>query len=146
MNDMTSDRKKAIFFLCLTLVIGILIGSLVPAFYGRMRHGNIKQGKDMGDHQKGSREGKPTGNREEWLTNTIIRVVKPDSDQVKSIRTITMDATQQISSLEKKSNERMIGILDSMKLKLKPILTEDQNKTLEEFSKKARSRWKGVRK
>jgi len=141
MNDMTTDRKKAIFFLCLTLVIGILIGGLVPAFYGKMKYG-----KDKGDRsERGGREGRSNNNRQEWLTHTIIRVVKPDSDQVKTIRPITKEATEQISQLEKNSNERMIMILDSMKIKLKPILTDDQNKKLEEFSKKARSKWKGGR-
>jgi len=138
-----TDRKKAIFFLSLTFFFGLLIGSLAPAFFGKVRH------RDMMEHRGGkgewpehNRTKKNMGNRQEWLTNTIIHVVMPDSDQVKEIRPLTKKATEQISSLEKNSNERMVSIMDSLKIKLKPILTEDQNKKLEEFSMKARSRWR----
>ncbi|CAN5340453.1 hypothetical protein BH09BAC3_BH09BAC3_07670 [soil metagenome] len=144
---MTTDRKKAIFFLSLTLVVGILIGSLVPAFYGKIRHGSMKQWKDNGNRtERGGRENGPHGSRQEWLMHAIVRVVKPDSDQIKSIRPITKASTEQIGALEKRSNESMIMIMDSLKVKLKPILTDDQNKKLEEFSTKARSRWKAINK
>ncbi len=142
---MTTDRRKAILFLILTLIIGVVIGSLIPAFYGRFhgRHGReAMEGKEWKDNHNG-RERKPMGDRKRWLTNTVVRVVQPDSDQVKAIRPLTQNATAQIGELEKNSNERMVSIFDSLNIKLKPILTEEQNKKLEEFSTKARERWKG---
>ena len=134
---MTTDRKKAILFLSLTLIIGILIGSLIPAFFGRFRHrdrGDMRGGKEnrMGGHE---------GSKQEWLTRTVIRIVKPDSTQVKEIRPITAKAASQIAELEKGSNEKMIVIMDSLKINLRPVLTEEQNRNLEEFSSKARKRW-----
>lgn len=140
---MTTDRRKAILYLSLTLVIGIVIGSLIPGMYGRFYHRHPKMdGKEWKDRREGKR-GVMSGDRRQWLEHTIIRVVKPDSDQVKAIRPLTQQATKQIAELEKGSNERMASIMDSLKLKLKPILSEEQNKKLEEFSAKARERWRG---
>jgi hypothetical protein len=138
--SMTTDRRKAILFLSLTLVIGIVIGSLIPAVYGRFYHRHDRgDGKEWNDKRDGKRGG---GDRKQWLMHTIVRVVKPDSDQVKAIRPLTEQATDRIRGLEKNSNERMESIFDSLHLQLKPILTEEQNKKLEEFSTKARARWK----
>lgn len=137
---MTSDRRKSIFFLSLTLIIGILIGSLVPGLFGRMRH---REGKEMqGREGRPGREARPGRDKKEWLTSKIIQIVKPDSAQVKEIRPITRATANQIGELEKGSNERMIQIMDSLKIKLRPILSEEQNKRLEDFSAKARQRWK----
>jgi hypothetical protein len=142
---MTTDRRKAILFLILTLIIGIVIGSLIPAFFGRFhgRHGREAMGGKEWNDNRDSRGRKPMGDRKQWLTHTVIRVVQPDSDQVKAIRPLTQKATAQIGELEKNSNERMVSIFDSLNIKLKPILSEEQNKKLEEFSTKARERWKG---
>ena len=133
---MTTDRKKAILFLSLTFIIGILIGSLIPAFYGRFRH---RDAREM--HGRDNKMERPEGNKREWLTRKIIQIVKPDSAQVKEIRPITMQAATQIGELEKNSNEKMIVIMDSLKLKLQPVLTAEQNQRLEDFSSKARQRW-----
>lgn len=138
---MTADKKKAALYLSITLIIGILIGSLIPAFYGRFRH---REGKDMRDgrEMRGGKDNKQFGNKQEWLTKTIIRIVKPDSLQVKEIRPLTSQAAAQIGELEKGSNERMSAIMDSLNTKLRPILNDEQNKRLDEFSSKARQRWK----
>ena len=107
---MTTDRKKALLFLSLTLIIGILIGSLIPAFYGKFRH---RGAKDMRSGRDNKME-RPEGNKREWLTRKIIQIVKPDSAQVKEIRPITMQAATQIGELEKNSNEKMIVIMASV--------------------------------
>ncbi len=138
---MTTDRKKAILYLSITLIIGIFIGSLIPAFYGRFRHREWKDTRD-GKEMHGGKDNKQFGNKQEWLTKTIIKVVQPDSAQAKEIRPLTAQAAAELGELEKGSNERMSAIMDSLKLKLRPILTEEQNKNLEEFSSKARQRLK----
>jgi len=81
--------------------------------------------------------------KRDWLTHAIVRIVKPDSAQMKDIRPLTAEAAASIGELEQTSNERMSSIMDSLKLKLKPILTDEQNQRLEDFSKKARQRWRG---
>lgn len=145
---MTADRKKAIFFLSLTLIVGIFIGALIPAFFGRFRHHDPREmrgGRDGGRGGKMERPekgGRPDAPKHEWLTPVVMRVVKPDSDQVKKIRPLTEKAAARIKELETESNGKMIVIMDSLKLQLRPILTEDQNKKLEDFSSRARKRWR----
>ncbi len=130
---MTSERRKSILILCATLIVGILIGLLVPSLfhkYERRRHGR-------GGHEM-SNEGK-----KEWFAGTIYRIVKPDSVQAEQIKPITDWASQKIEAIEVSSNSQMSAVLDSVKTQLKPILTEEQQQRLVEFHKKAEGRWKG---
>ena len=86
---MTSERRKSILILVATLVVGILIGLLVPGFFHKYRGGNerARSGRDHGpDHKR------------EWFAGTIYRVVKPDSAQAKQIKPIAEWASQQIES------------------------------------------------
>ena len=128
---MTTDRKKAVLFLSLTLILGILIGSMIPGAVGRMRYRNNM-------HERSAREDQGRHNR---FTGMIIRVVKPDSDQIKLIRPITEATAARVQELEKISNEKMAQLMDSMRVQLKPILNEEQSKRLDDFGKKAKSRW-----
>lgn len=132
---MTTDRKKAVLFLSLTLILGILIGSMIPGAVGRMRYRNNA-------HDRGGREDQGRHHR---FTGMIIRVVKPDSEQIKLIRPITEATASRVQELEKISNERMEQLMDSMRIQLQPILKEEQMKRLDDFGKKARSRWHGRR-
>ena len=129
---MTTERKKAALFLVLTFILGILIGALVPGFFGHMR----REGKGNRMEQRGDRgEGRKMG-----FQKMIYRVTQADSTQRNQIQPILDEASEKIEGLEKESNSRMTDIMDSIKVKLKPILTEEQNKKLEEFSMKSRHR------
>jgi hypothetical protein len=130
---MTSERRKAILILTATLVVGILIGLLVPGFfhkYDGRRHG--RGGRDISPERK-----------KEWFANTIYKIVQPDSVQVKQIKPISEWASQQIEAIEVSSNSQMSAVLDSVKSQLKPILTDEQQQRLVEFHEKAQGRWKG---
>ena len=135
---MTTDRKKAILYLSITLIIGILIGSLVPGLWGRFRHRNIRAMKeDMAKRQMGTKQ--------EWFTHMILRIVKPDSDQLQLMKPLTEEAAGKIGELEKNSNGKMAAIMDSLKLKLQPILRPDQLDRLNNFAGKANNRWRNRR-
>ena len=134
---MTSERKKAVLFLSITLIVGILIGSLVPAFCGRMRRENWKERGKM-EQRDGKRPDRRVG-----FEKMIYRVVKADSNQVKQIRPILNEASVKIEALEKGSNDRMIEIIDSLNVKLKTVLTEEQVKNLEEFHQKMKAKRRG---
>ena len=129
---MTTERKKAALFLSLTLIVGILIGALVPSFYGRMRRDNSNRGRG----QSGSE-------RRIGFERMIYRIIEADSSQKEKIQPIFDATSVKIEALEKNSSERMIGIMDSMKLAMKPVLREEQMNKFEEFSKKARARRRG---
>ncbi len=131
---MTSERRKSILILIATLIVGILIGLLVPGFFHKYR----------GDNQRsrGGRDRAPE-HKKEWFAGTIHRVIKPDSAQAKQIEPITEWASQQIEAVEISSNEQLSSIMDSVKIQLKPIITEEQLQRLNEFDSKAKGRWKG---
>lgn len=131
---MTSERKKSIAILATTLVVGILLGLLVPGFFHKYRGGNERGrgGRDHGPEHK-----------KEWFTGTIYRIVKPDITQAKQIKPITEWASQQIEAVETSSNERLSAIMDSVKVQLKPILNEEQLQRLNDFDSKAKGHWKG---
>ena len=132
---MTAERKKAALFLTITLIIGILIGALLPSFYGRMRRGD--------DSRRGRDQRSRNSERKIGFERMIYRIVEADSSQKAKIQPI-LDATSiKIEGLEKASTERMIGIMDSMKIAMKSVLNEEQMKKFEEFSQKARARRRG---
>lgn len=134
---MTTDRKRAVFFLSLTLIIGILIGSLVPGFIGRFRHrdSNMRGGKDNKE--------KEMVNKHDRFTHMILRVVKADSAQAKLIKPLIEETAASIEELEKGSNQQMATIMDSLKVKLQPILTPEQLQKLNDFEAKAKNHWRG---
>jgi hypothetical protein len=130
---MNSERKKAVLMLSGTLIIGILIGTLADALVEKAWHS---------DHHRGGGRGMGSGNKKEWFTGTIYRIIEPDSAQVKQIKPITLWASQQIDSLEISSNEKLASVLDSVKKQLKPIISAEQFKRLDEFDSKARGHWR----
>lgn len=134
---MTRERKIALLILSATLVVGILLGLLIPAFIHKYRRrGEFRQ---HSLRQESHRNG---GSKSEWFANTIHEIVRPDSSQALQIRSITTWAAEEIEALEVSSNSRMSNILDSVKLQLQPILTEEQQARLIEFQEKTHGHWK----
>ncbi len=132
---MTTDRKRAVFFLSLTLIIGILIGSLVPGFIGRFRHRD--------SNMRGKPNSTEVVNKHDRFTRMILRVVKADSAQAKLIRPLVEEAAASVDELEKQSNQQMAMIMDSLKVKLQPVLSPEQLEKLNDFDAKAKNHWRG---
>ncbi len=122
---MTPERRKALLIIAATFVGGIIIGALVTGMFARQfyhgRDGGRTKGKDMRDGRRGS------------LTDKIYRVVKADSSQRERMKPIIEQAMTQIDSLEARGDREAKGHLDSLKVKLRPILSSDQMETLEKF-------------
>jgi hypothetical protein len=131
---MTRERRITILVLIGTLVVGILIGMLTPGLFHKYR-GRMQRGKGGPENTDGGKK--------EWFAHTINRIVQPDSVQSKKIEPITTWASQQIEAVEVSSNARMSEILDSVKVQLQPILTDEQQQRLSEFRNKAQGKWKG---
>ena len=87
---MTNERKKAVLYLVLTLVFGILIGALIPGFFGRFHEGGR-----MRDQRGGG------------LTHIISRVVKPDSVQATRIKPIIAQTASRIEGLQNGCNQEV---------------------------------------
>jgi hypothetical protein len=135
---MTSERKKAILTLTGTLIIGILLGMLIPGLFHKVR------GRGEGGYSD-RRGGSEIEHKREWFTGTIYRIIQPDSAQAKQIKPITQWAAARIDSLETSSNEGLAAVMDSVKMKLKPIITQEQFKRLDDFDARAKGHWQGGR-
>jgi hypothetical protein len=122
---MTSERKRALITIMTTLVIGILIGAL-----------------GVGLWSKQSRGGRPSASwrqsGKEAFINKIFSVVEADSVQAKQLRPIINETMTEIDSLQEQTNHQVAKVVDSLEVKLRPILTEKQMQKLKEFHSRGR--------
>jgi hypothetical protein len=128
---MTSERKKSILILAMTLVVGILIGLLVPGFFHKLENRG----------RYGNREHDQNPNRKREFAGLMNRVLQPDSLQAKQLQPIFAWAAAQIDSVGSQANQRMGSIFDSLKIQVKPILTAEQQERLEKFDANAKEKW-----
>lgn len=133
---MTAERNKAILFLSLTLIVGILIGSMIPGFFMRMRGGKKWEGRN-------SRSAHERPDMRKGFEMKIFEITKADSNQRKAMQPILDETSAKIEALQQQSFANMSAVMDSMKLKLRPLLNDTQNKDLEEFSQRARAHRRG---
>ena len=129
---MTSERRKSVIILIATLLLGLVLGLLVPAVFHKIyiRNRINTQVDNAGPLHK-----------KEWFVGTIHRIVQPDSMQAEKIKPITEWAATQIDSIEYSANQHMSAVLDSVKIQLKPILTDEQQSRLDEFDARAKGNW-----
>ncbi|MEO8471590.1 MAG: hypothetical protein ABI477_05330 [Chryseolinea sp.] len=130
---MTSERRKSIIVLASTLVLGVLLGLLVPGVFFKLSDRGAHGGRGRGDHD--------APQKKEWFVGMINHVIRPDSLQSKRIKPITEWAATRIDSIEQHANGQMASVLDSVKNQLKPIVTADQQKRLDEFDTRAKGNW-----
>ena len=123
---MTAERKKAVMYLSLAFITGILIGALVPGFFGRFR-----------DRSGQFHEGPQGG-----LVHILYRVFKPDSIQSAKIRPIIEQTSDHIDVLQNGCNQEVKSVMDSLRLGLQPLLTADQLGQLDNFLSKGKEHWK----
>lgn len=123
---MTSERKRALITIMTTLVIGILIGAL-----------------GVGLWSKQSRRGRPAGWREngkEAFIQKIFSVVDADSLQAKQLRPILFETMAKIDTLQKHTDREVSKVVDSLGIKLDPILSDQQMQKLKEFQQHRKDR------
>ena len=130
---MTTERIKSIGILIVTLIVGVFIGLLVPGFFHKVsgRHGQNKG--ESGTH-KPARKG-------DWFVHKLNEIVKPDSLQKEKIKPVIAWASSRLDSIEQSANSQASRILDSVKIQLRPIITEAQWSRLEAYDQQAKNKW-----
>jgi len=122
---MTSERKKALLMVTATFVIGIAIGALVTGLLARQfyhgRGGKWGEGREMREGRRGT------------LTEKIFKVVKADEKQKALMKPIIDQTISTLDEIEDKSNLDAYAQLDSLKVKLRPILASEQMEKLDKF-------------
>jgi len=122
---MTAERKKALLMMAATFVIGIVIGALVTGMLARQfyhgRGGKRGEGREMREGRRGT------------LTEKIFKIVKADASQKKLMKPIIDQTISHLDEIEDKSNQDAYVQLDSLKVKLSPILAPEQIEKLDKF-------------
>ncbi len=122
---MTPERRKALLTMGATLVIGIAIGALVTGLLARQfyhgRGGKRGEGREMREGRRGT------------LTDKIFKIVKADASQKKAMQPIIDQTISRLDDVEEKSNQDAYAQLDSLKVKLRPILAPEQMEKLDKF-------------
>jgi len=121
---MTTERKRAIWLMIATFFIGILIGVLGSGLIRRqMRKAPMAWRQD----------GK------EMFINRLMKIAGADSAQAKQIKPIMLESIARIDSLQKSTDKGVRAVIDSLEIKLKPILTEKQLNQLKEYHRRGRA-------
>lgn len=129
---MTGERRRSIVILVSTLLVGLLLGLLIPGLVRKLN--NRPRMERARIHQA-----MPKG---EWFAGTLEQVLQPDSAQTSQIRPIAQWAEFRIDSIESAANEQMSLVLDSVKNQLEPILTPEQQERLDAFDSRAQGHWR----
>ncbi len=120
---MTYERKRAILVISATLIIGILIGMLATGMFARQ-------------HYRGSRNGAGREDKgRQGFAQKIYSVTQADESQKEKMKEIIESTTIGIDSLQHKTGREVKVLLDSMMVKIKPILNKEQFGHLESFAK-----------
>lgn len=120
---MTPERKKTVLIIAGTLIIGIVIGALLTGMFARQHYRGERsaRGRDMG---KGGRQG---------FASRLIRLVQADSTQVPLLKPVIEETMTRIDAIQGRSREEVRHVIDSMEVKLQPILRPDQMDRLKKF-------------
>jgi hypothetical protein len=122
---MTQERRRALFMMGATFVIGLVIGALATGIVARQfyhdREGKRGEGREKREGRRGT------------LTDKIFKVVKADAGQKKLMKPIIDQTMSRLDEVEEKSNNDAYAQLDSLKVKLRPILASEQMERLDKF-------------
>lgn len=122
---MTAERKRALIMMAATFVVGLIIGALATGILARQfyhgRGGKRGEGREMREGRRGT------------LTDKIFKIVKADSSQKKLMKPIIDQTISRLDDVEEQSNQDAYAQLDSLKIKLRPILATEQMEKLEKF-------------
>jgi hypothetical protein len=124
---MTPERRKTILIIAGTLIIGVLIGVLGTAMFAR-KHYRGERGP-RGEMSKGSRQG---------FAKKFMHIVEADSSQLPALKPILDETMTKIDVIQSHSREEVKQVLDSMEVKLQPILRPEQMESLKKFHNERR--------
>jgi hypothetical protein len=134
---MTVETRKTLLLAGATLIIGAAIGALSMRIFA----GHFHDGRG---HHRGHRK-EMKGPRHSALPDRIFSAVDADSIQRQMMTPIIEQIMTRHDSVGKGWHHNRRAQLDSLKVRLSPILREEQRKKLEElFSKKHKSSLKKV--
>jgi hypothetical protein len=127
---MTPERRKTILIVAGTLIIGILIGVLGSGMYARKHYGGPGP---RGEMQRGGRGD---------FAKRLIHIVEADSNQSKAMKPILDETMSKIDGVQSHTREEIKKIIDSLDVKLEPVLRPEQLERLKKFHEENRKRFR----
>ena len=119
-------RSKTVIIIIATLIIGIVLGVVGGGMFFKYFANRIAN--------------KPIPNR---FTSFVERIIKPDENQVDSVRAILNKYGERMSVLDQQHIAVITNLMDSMHTDLSTVLTEEQMSRLDEHQKRAQRFFKG---
>jgi len=121
---MTTERKRAIIIISATFVIGLVIGTLTSGLWSRKyysaRNARNKTEIKMDFEKK------------------LFKVVDADEAQVKVLQPIMKATMAHVDSLQTKTDAEVRLLLDSLDVKVKSVLREEQYSKFKKFISRGR--------
>ena len=122
---MTQERRRAFIIVATMFIAGVLVGILATGVWHKY--------SGSGRRPMGWRE----GGKERFLQK-ILSIAEADSLQAKQMRPIMNEAMSRIDYLQQTTDREVRAVVDSLGLKLEPILRPEQLQKLKEFHERGR--------
>lgn len=106
------------------------------------RGDSYRHNKDRGHHNKGRYHGDGKQAGKSNFSNRIYRMTDADSLQSIKMKPVVDRTSKRLDALRISYQKQEQRVMDSLKLQLKPILKEEQLKSLDRFSGEDRRRGK----
>ena len=109
-----SPRTKSIALLIATLLLGVVLGAVMNAWWAHERFDRLRRLRSPGGFEQ-----------------MIERVVEPNSpEQRREIEQVVSRSAQRLDSLRARHWRELRTVIDSMRTDLEPILTDEQEAAL----------------
>ncbi|MCF8223093.1 MAG: hypothetical protein K9J25_08080 [Bacteroidales bacterium] len=121
-------KLKITLLAVLTLVLGFIIGILVSA---KLRHNRLRPVR--------------TSVSERYFREHLYRVIDPDSQQIEKLDIIIREYGKNFHELSSDYRQSIDSLMDMQWKEIRPVLSRDQIKRLEEMEEKRREAMKEFR-
>jgi hypothetical protein len=122
-----SPRTKSIILLVATLLLGIVLGAVLNAWWARERFERLRRLRT------------PSG-----FEQIVIRTLEPESpEQRRRIEAVVGRAARRLDSLRTRHWGEVQATVDSMRVDLEPVLTDEQSEILTRRIRMHRNRFRG---
>jgi hypothetical protein len=111
-----SPRTKSVALLVLTLLLGVVLGGVLNAWWARERFERIRQLRAPGG-----------------LETVLLNTIEPTSpEQRQQVQAVLDDTASRVRALRRAHRQELRATLDSMRTALAPFLSEEQKERLRE--------------
>ncbi len=115
--------SRAIGILAATLLLGIVLGVLGAGALANARALKIEGARGPGG-----------------FVNHMEEIIQPTAEQTAAVRPLLEGFDQQNREIIQGADQELRDVIESMRTELEPLLTDEQNRRLEEFSRRPRPR------